>query len=722
MQYNRVNKGDYAPGIGKVRRMRRKLFLIAVILTVAAFLLSGFFPDIWVPDNAAEDASITEHEGTVLSLRNKTDHYIVELKDKRSFRVRINYYDDLNDPWDIIGCRIKYRALLKYGDPARNPHCFDYRKYLRSSGVFLTGTANSFVITNMERDLFSRYSSFLASIRNGFENSLPKSSRGMITGMLFGDTSGIEENIYEDFKKNGTAHILAVSGLHIGLLFSVYEKITGGREGAAGTALLFFMMYSYGTLAFWSPSVIRAEMMIGMKTVAKIKELRYDSLTAMSAAAVLLIVRNPYVIFGLGFQMSFLAIISINIISSKLPDKIPKTLTQALSVNISMILYQAYLFNYISPFAVLINIPVLYLAGIAIPAAFFNFIFYAFAFASGNGVLNKFLCIPASSVTEMMVWLNSFLTFGGRSSFDVISPPLFVPAFAIGSLLFLCSEYSGILKIRGLAGKTALMILVIAVSSCVTGAMLYEPVGHDEIVFVDVGQGACTHIRAEGKNVLIDGGGSRDKNLGEKVLKPYLLKNNSDCVDLSIATHEDMDHIKGLEELAECFKAEKPIIRCSAGENFKITDDVLIETLWPVEKTEGTQGNEESSVFLICYQGIKVLVTGDLDMNGEKKMIAYYKSQGSVEKLKADVLNVGHHGSHNSTSDELLDIVSPSIAVIQVGRNNYGHPKDEVLKRLKDHGIKIFRNDQMGAIGIDIDDSYGKYAVKAVHVMINDGC
>ena len=143
-------------------------------------------------------------------------------------------------------------------------------------------------------------------------------------GMLFGDTSGIDEEVYDDFRKNGTAHVLAVSGLHIGLLYSIYEKLTGGRTHAAGTVILAFMMYSYGTLSLWSPSVLRAEIMIGMKTAARISGLRYDSLTAMSAAAVFLMVRNPYVIYGIGFQMSFLAILSIDTVK-KIHEKLPYT-------------------------------------------------------------------------------------------------------------------------------------------------------------------------------------------------------------------------------------------------------------------------------------------------------------------------------------------------------------------------------------------------------------
>ena len=699
--------------------MRRKLFLCAVILTGAVFLLSGFFPDIWVPEAAKEDVTAVYHDGTVLSVRQKQDHYILELKDPAGFKVRLNIYEEIKDSWNLIGSRISYKAKLASGDPARNPHCFDYRKYLRSSDIFLTGTIKSYKVISARKPLTLKYASLLSRTREAFAIRLPDSSRGMITGMLFGDTGEIEDEVYEDFRRNGTAHILAVSGLHIGLLYSIYEKISRGRTSCFSMIVLMFLLYSYGTLSLWRPSVIRAEMMIVMKTLARAYQLRYDSLTAMSAAAVVLILNNPYVVYGIGFQMSFLAIISINIISARLPEKVPKTLAQAISVNLSMILYQAYVFNYISPLAVLINIPVLYLAGIAIPAAFAAFGVYALTYAFGRGMMIPVFYIPASSVTDMMVWLNSLMTFGGRSALDVTSPPAIVPALAIGLILFLCSEYSGILKLRGLVDKTMLIILVIGVSSAITWVMLYEPISHDEIVFVDVGQGACTHIRADGVNVLIDGGGKKDRNLGEKLLKPYLLKNGVRRVDLSLATHEDMDHIKGLEELESAMKVKNFIVGSVAGTVYRMGDEVFIETLWPLELKEGQkQENAESSVFMIHYGTVRILVTGDLDKEGEHTMAAYYTGLGQSGKLRADVLNVGHHGSKTSTSGEFLDLVKPRLAVVQVGRNNYGHPSDEVLKRLEERGITVLRNDLSGAVGLDIRHRGGAWEIASVHTML----
>ena len=128
-------------------------------------------------------------------------------------------------------------------------------------------------------------------------------------------------------------------------------------------------------------------------------------------------------------------------------------------------------------------------------------------------------------------------------------------------------------------------------------------------------------------------------------------------------------------------------------------------------------------------------VAGDLDTDGEKNMLSYYQSIGRLDDLRADVLNVGHHGSKTSTSEEFLEAVAPRMAVIQVGRNNYGHPTQEVLNRLAAHGVQVFRNDRDGAVGLRIGrrgflglainerglPCLGEYNIRAVHVMIRGG-
>ena len=133
-----------------------------------------------------------------------------------------------------------------------------------------------------------------------------------------------------------------------------------------------------------------------------------------------------------------------------------------------------------------------------------------------------------------------------------------------------------------------------------------------------------------------------------------------------------------------------------------VSKKVCIETLWPPEEqlVGGQEENEDCSVFMIHYDGIRLLITGDLDVTGELAMIAYYEKQKQLYRLKADILKIGHHGSITSTSDRFLDVVDPEYAVIQVGKNNnYGHPNQKIVEKCQIRGIMVKRNDYNGGVG-----------------------
>lgn len=177
--------------------------------------------------------------------------------------------------------------------------------------------------------------------------------------------------------------------------------------------------------------------------------------------------------------------------------------------------------------------------------------------------------------------------------------------------------------------------------------------------------------------------GSEKYNIGEKVLKPYLLKNGYKCIDLAFATHLHTDHYLGLTQLSECFPVGDILTRGKAGNRILIGEEQWIEILWPLEETtddEEAEENENSMVFMLHDRGLKALITGDLTAEGEKLMLKTYAGTG---KLAADVLKVAHHGSAYSTTDEFLEAVNPRLAVISVGQNNYGHPSEMIIEKMQ---------------------------------------
>ncbi|MBQ0079336.1 MAG: MBL fold metallo-hydrolase, partial [Eubacterium sp.] len=242
--------------------------------------------------------------------------------------------------------------------------------------------------------------------------------------------------------------------------------------------------------------------------------------------------------------------------------------------------------------------------------------------------------------------------------------------------------------------------------------------------------GDCVHIKTEdNKNYLMDGGGSENYQVGKKTLRPYLLKNGVSHIDGAMVTHLHTDHYQGIIELCkegmvdklivyegnQMFEDEiladtglkrEDVIYVGGGDKLNLGKGARADILWPEKKsvseykrsiTSETDENEISLIIKVTVNDVDVLVTGDVDAECEEMMI-----NAKGESASASVLKVAHHGSRYSWSDSFMDAVKPEMAVIQVGKNNYGHPTSEVLDGLEARGIPVMRNDLMGAIGLDV--------------------
>lgn len=683
--------------------MRRKIFAATLLVIILLMLLYRAGVPLRMHELGSDMADSAEYTGKVIRLQEKENGYSLRLRLSECNGERVHYseevmvsvYEQLGQPWELLYSDIVFTAELKDADGARNPHCFDYYTYLKSCGIGKLAAVKKYKLTETELSLLERYERFLYRCRCEFLEKIGAENRGIIAGVLFGDSSQMEEEIYEEFKDNGTAHILAVSGLHVGILYGIYKRLVGRRRTPGALLLLAALLFTYGSLSMWSPSATRAILMISISTVGRVLDRRYDRLTGMSIAALILITDNPYVILGTGFQMSFLAISSISFFTPLVPRRISDGMATALAVNLGLLFYQIQSFNYISLVSLFVNIPIIYLTGYFVPIAMLAFMLSCVAADA------PLLYALTEGFAMLLTKLNHISALGGFSSVDVVSLPFGVTVFILCMSFFAASESFLIWRLRKNIRNILRMTVAILILSVIAEAAAYSPLTHDDVVFVDVGQGDCIHIRADGKNLLIDGGGRVEYNLGKNTLKPYLLKNGVASLDAALATHKHTDHYKGLTELEECMKTGKILTELCAGSSIRISDNVWIETLWPLELSEeNTQDeNKNCSVFMIHYQDSDILVTGDLDSEGEKEMLSYYAGS---DVLRADVLKVSHHGSRYSSCEEFLAAVAPKAAVIQVGKNTYGHPSPETVERLERQGCKLYRNDLCGAIGLRI--------------------
>jgi len=226
-----------------------------------------------------------------------------------------------------------------------------------------------------------------------------------------------------------------------------------------------------------------------------------------------------------------------------------------------------------------------------------------------------------------------------------------------------------------------------------------------EVIFCDVGQGDATLIVSKNWQMLIDTG---PKN--KKVLN--CLENNlpfwDKKIEVIMVTHGDSDHSGGLEDIKKYYKIEQEIYSKNVNQYDVIKNNLItFEVLNPEKKIEIDMDNNQNSIAgILKYwssdlkREVKIFMAADIDIETEQRLV-WKKILRPVED-RVDILKVSHHGSKNGTSEEILNILKPKMAVISVGvKNNFGHPTKEILDRLKTRNIEIKRTDLIGEIKIN---------------------
>lgn len=691
--------------------MRRKLFLftMSVVFAVSGAYYAGVLPAEEIPP--ALCGRELDYRGQVLAI-DKFDEERTALKVEithaggerlaQSFCALVTCFREREgegtaaQPWRLWRGELVFRCELERPSPARNPGCFDYARHLLSEGVIACAYVDDFGLQKEAAGRLAILEKKLIELKYRFAASLPEEARGLVMGVLFGETAFLPEDVYESFRLNGTAHVLSVSGLHVGILYSWISKVAGRRRRPAfllgnGCCLLLYCF-----LSSFSASALRAAAMIMLSLFAVCIDRRYDMLSAASLVVLLFMAADAHIIFNTGFQMSFIAVAAIAFFYRRMPKKLPDSLAISLAAGAGLIPYQLYVFNWFSLSSFIANVPVVYLTGIAVPVGLAYFVF--FCFFGPQETVAHFL----AALAQTTVSLNDFLSFG-FGGFDVLSPPLWLVLALCLLLFFLVSEQCELWRLRAQRRCLTVSAGGLLALALILGSLPPAPLADCELVFVDVGQGDCLHIKSGDTNVLIDGGGDNEYNVGAGTLKPYLLKNGVREIDLALATHRHTDHFQGLIELYEEGMAPFPLAGLTAGQKYEPCEGLKIEVLWPLSLADDPlqEENASCSVFMVNFRGCRVLITGDLDAEGERSMVAHYRG---TDRLRADILKIGHHGSAGSTSDELLRAARPQFAVIQVGNNNYGHPDTKIIEKCQQKCIMVLRNDTHGAVGFSFSN------------------
>jgi competence protein ComEC len=621
-------------------------------------------------------------------------------------------------------CKVK--GQLTEPKPNKNPNLFHYKNYLAHRGVYWVLGVNVFEKCTDE----STWKHALINLRfNGLkkiEREFPSSTVGVTQALLFGETGMIAEDTMKAFRELGVVHLLAISGLHVGLVFAILYycllRIGVTKESVAWIGIFFLLCYIVLTGA--SPSVMRASSMLIVILLSRKVASKLSTIDSLSIVFVLLVLYDPYSVFNVGFQLSFMVSFSIVVssavilnTSSSIAQLVKVTLVAQLS-SLPIIIYHFYEFSLLGFLTNLLYVPLF--SFIVLPMTIIVYILSV-----------EWLILLHKHLLDGIQWVSTFIASFPFSTIVMGKPPFLL---LIGYLIAIYIVFVWFEKRKYMLSG----LLLIFWASTHMLINTYNPYG--EIVFVDVGQGDATLIKLPYNRgtYLIDTGGevqfSKEEweerksrfSVGEDIVVPFLKSKGITSIDTLILTHGDLDHIGGSEAVLEEMKVKEVLISPNSDEKGEMKKIMKIagqkrvpvkEAWYPYSwvgdkdglhivspQDEEYEGNNDSIVLYGEIGSLKWLFTGDLEEQGENEFIRNFD-------LPIDVLKVGHHGSNTSTTEEFLVETNPSVAVISAGESNrFGHPHPEVVERLKRRGITIYSTGENGAITYRFWDKKGTFS------------
>lgn len=618
----------------------------------------------------------------------------------------------------------------------RNEGVFDFRLYYRTISVHGSMYGTSFRVIGGEPKPFARGLQELR-LRMGdiLDQLLPPQDAGIYRALLTGDKSAMDEDIRSLYQENGIAHILAVSGLHLSILgLGVYELLRRfGRSKAASGSVAALLIISYGILTGCSGSALRAVLMLLLRFLAAAVGRSYDMLTAMAAAALFLLWKEPFMLFSAGFQLSFLAVLAIGLRHALPAPKHPLLEGLWLSFYLQLLTLPVILFHYFRfpLYGIFLNLIVLPLMGCVIYSGVFGVGLFGLseklatiAVGGGHWILRLYtlLCTHCAALPYSSLLL-------GRPSMHSI----LLYYTALGIVTWALAERHAAERSGLAACRLPLPCIVLPLLLSMLCLPAKQPQGL-EITALDVGQGDGFILRNQGLVMSVDGGSTSDQRLGENVLVPYLESQGIGHIDLALITHCDADHYSGIQYLLEeepkmsigelllpraaMQDARYDVLRdAAAARDVRIRyfgqgdcidlGEVEIRGYYPAGTERLEAANDHSIGMLLRASDFQMLFTGDMDEDCERQMLAaLWEADTGYPKI--DVLKAGHHGSHTSTSEALLTALRPDYAILSYGvGNDYGHPHAETRERLRRYGVEMLETGKMGEIRIIINPAVG---------------
>lgn len=647
---------------------------------------------------------------------------------------------------DHIECPGPIRPIRNFG----NPGAFDYQTFLKRQGIFgavHTGAEKITLVPAENLFGFTRWMQGLEKTRNQFYHFIMtrlnhQDAAHILAALVTGKKQQMPPQIRDTFSQAGASHLLAISGLHLGILSLIFYNffywilagfsplVISARARKIAGMLTLVPLGVYALFCGFSPSTQRAFIMISIFMIAFLGEKQSHPINILAGAGILILMADPGSLFSISFQLSFSAVLFIvlglGVVAGYQKLHIPLVPKFMVSICIVTVLAGlgtfpliALYFNMLSLVQIPANLVLVPVIGfVCLPLGLVSLVFWP-VFPGISAVLLTMAAKLVSFCLSFVAWLTGFpFSWFHLPSLSVYDVAAIYAVMGAGYYLLsfkrtkpailVCTAIITIVSVHGIRQLTP--------------AKLSD---HMSITVLDVGQGNAALIQTiEGKNILVDGGGfsgGSNFDTGRHIVAPFLWQQRIMELDAVILTHPDTDHMNGLVFILENFKVgslvknadkstrkgyEKIMAACrrrqipvfipDCSQNKMTYGKTQLEFFQCESVQPGLDFNNNSLVFKLKFKTFYMLFPGDI-METREELLAR-----AVQKHPgAKILLAPHHGSNTSSTKFFLDKVHPESVIISCGFNNrYGFPHPDVLDRYRQKGIHIFRTDTHGAVTI----------------------
>ena len=548
----------------------------------------------------------------------------------------------------------------------------------------------------------------------------------LVDALVIGGQTNLDRGVRERYARAGLAHILSISGLHVGFFAAWLALLLrlAGVPPRPRVAVGIVAVVAYCWLLGFPAPATRAGVMLLVDGVARWRQRVVAPRGTVALSALVLLIIDPWSMHSVGAWLSVAAIAAVIWADRAVREPAAlRLVAPAIAATLVTAPITAFTFGTVAPIGVLANLVAIPLGAIAVPGVIIALIVATFAapvaalIAAGSGLALALLDLVAGAAAAVP---------GGH----VVAIPGWPAALTWCGILALAWWLWDAPRRRWVIAARVAAALVVLVWSSLVPLGPRDRDGVLTVHFLDVGQGDAEALRTPaGHWILIDGGPRTPAgDAGRRIVLPFLRRLGAGALALVVATHGDADHLGGLPAVLEAlppavvlepgeplgrplyleFLADVEQDRASwhparAGDRVEL-DGVRFEVLSPdsVWAAQPEDVNEHGVVLLVTYGSTRLLFQADAGLPVEARLA------GRVGHV--DVLKVGHHGSRSATSDAWLDELTPDEAVISVGAHNtYGHPAPEVVARLLQHHVTTFRTDQLGTITYTTDGHRGQF-------------